>query len=127
VAEGWLKASHYELDEGRSKPYAPYHPHTRSLSIRPGEVILYASDLRMTSNVFLSGHRVRLEISGQDQVQALWYHLPHMAKVKHTIYNSGRGPSYLLLPIIPKGYRGAGEPEFPPTGPFRIPKYKRRD
>ena len=127
VAEGWLKASHYELDESRSKPYAPYHPHTRSLPIKPGEVILYASDLRMTSNVFLVGHRIRLEISGQDQVQALWYHLPHMAKVKHTIYNSSDRPSYLLLPVIPKGYKGAGEPEFPPAGPFRIPKYKRED
>jgi predicted acyl esterase len=127
VAEGWLKASHYEIDKSRSRPYAPYHPHTRSLPIKPGEVILYGSDLRMTSNVFLAGHRIRLEISGQDQVQALWYHLPHMAKVEHTIYDNSGQPSYLLLPVIPKGYRGAGEPEFPPAGPFRIPKYKRED
>jgi hypothetical protein len=127
VAEGWLKASHYELDEKKSKPYAPYHPHTRSLPIEPGQVILYASDLRMTSNVFLIGHKIRLEIFAQDQVQALWYHLPHMAKVKHTIYSSGNRPSYLLLPMIPKGYQGAGEPDDPPTGPFRIPKYKRND
>lgn len=117
---------HYEIDKSKSRPYAPYHPHARSLSIKPGEVILYASDLRMTSNVFLEGHRIRLEISGQDQVQALWYHLPHMARVKHTIYNSGDRPSYVLLPIIPKGYKGAGKPEFPPAGPFRIPKYKRK-
>lgn len=127
VAEGWLKASHYELDRKKSKPYAPYHPHTRSLPIEPGEVILYANDLRMTSNVFLAGHRIRLEIAGQDQVQALWYHLPHMAKVKHTIYSGGVRPSYLLLPIIPRGYAGAGEPPYPPAGPFRIAKYKRQD
>lgn len=127
VAEGWLKASHYELDESKSKPYAPYHPHTRSLPIDPGQVILYASDLRMTSNVFLMGHKIRLEIAAQDQVQALWYHLPHMAKVKHTIYSSGKQPSYLLLPVIPKDYGGAGEPLYPPAGPFRIPKYRRKD
>jgi hypothetical protein len=126
VAEGWLKASHYELDESRSKPYVPYHPHTRSLPIKAGEVVLYASDLRMTSNVFLAGHKIRLEIAGQDQVQALWYHLPHMAMVKHTIYSSADHPSYLLLPIIPKGYQGAGEPEYPPLGPFRISKYRRQ-
>jgi predicted acyl esterase len=127
VAEGWLKASHYELDEKKSKPYAPYHPHTRSLPIKPSEVILYASDLRMTSNVFLMGHKIRLEITAQDQVQALWYHLPHMANVKHTIYSNKGRPSYLLMPIIPKGYGGAGEPEFPPVGPFRIGKYNRQE
>ena len=127
VAEGWLKASHYELDEGKSKPYAPYHPHTRSLPIESGQVILYASDLRMTSNVFLMGHKIRLEIAGQDQVQALWYHLPHMAQVTHTIYSSKERPSYLLLPVIPKDHRGAGEPPYPPAGPFRIQKYRRQD
>jgi hypothetical protein len=127
VAEGWLKASHYELDKSKSRPYAPYHQHTRSLPIKPGEVILYAADLRMTSNVFLTGHKIRIEICGQDQVQALWYHLPHMANVKHTIFSTKNQPSYLLLPIIPKGYKGASESDYPPTGPFRIPKYKRGD
>jgi predicted acyl esterase len=125
VAEGWLKASHYELDEIKSKPYAPYHPHTRSLPIEPGQVVHYANDLRMASNLFLSGHKIRLEIAAQDQVQALWYHLPHMAKVRHTIYCSGNQPSYLLLPVIPQGYNGAGEPDHPPAGPFRLPKYRR--
>lgn len=127
VAEGWLKASHYELDENKSKPYDPYHPHTRSLPITRGEVILYTCDLRMTSNVFLMGHKIRLEIAAQDQVQALWYHLPHMAEVKHTIHSTREKNSYLLLPIIPKGYEGAGEANYPPSGPFRIPKYKRKD
>jgi predicted acyl esterase len=74
----------------------------------------------MTSNVFLAGHRVRLELAAQDQVQALWYHLPHMATVEHTVYSSGDHASYLLLPVIPKGYDGAGEPPYPPDGPFRI-------
>jgi putative CocE/NonD family hydrolase len=125
VAEGWLKASHYEIDESRSKPYAPYHPHSRSLPIKPGEVILYAGDMRMTSNVFLAGHRIRVEISGQDQVQFLAFHLPHMAEVTHRIFSSRDSPSYLLLPVIPKGYKGAGEPDYPPAGPFRMPKYNR--
>jgi uncharacterized protein len=125
VAEGWLKASHHEVDELKSKPYAPFHPHTRSLGIEPGEVIPYACDMRMISNVFLMGHRIRLEISGQDQVQALWYHVPHMARVTHRIFSTKGSPSYLLLPVIPKNYEGAGEPAHPPAGPFRIPKFRR--
>ena len=125
VSEGWLKASHYEIDDSRSKPYAPYHPHTRNLPIKKGEIIRYASDVRMTSNVFLTGHKIRLEIAAQDQVQATWYHPPHMAEVKHTIYSTRNQPSYLLLPVIPKGYRGAGNPRYPPAGPFRYPKYRK--
>ncbi|MDP6429002.1 MAG: CocE/NonD family hydrolase [Rhodospirillales bacterium] len=127
VAEGWLKASHYELDEAKSKPYHPHHPHTRSLPIEPGEVILYASDLRVMSNVFLMGHKIRLEISAQDQVRALWFHVPHMAHVTHTIFSTAEKPSYLLLPVIPKGHQGAGEPDVLPLGPFRIPKFRRPD
>jgi len=125
VAEGWLKASRYEIDESKSEPYNPYHPHTRSLPIEPGEVILYASDLKLACNVFLTGHKIRLEIAGQDVQQALWYFLPHMAEVTHTIYSTSDKPSYLLLPVIPKNYTGAGEPEYPPVGPFRLPKYVR--
>ena len=122
VAEGWLKAYHYEIDQEKTKPYSPQHPHIRSLPIEPGQVIPYASDPRMTSNVFKAGHRIRLEIAAQDRVQALWYHPPHMARVKHVIYSTGNRPSYLLLPIIPKGYDGGGEAHYPPEGPFRIMK-----
>jgi uncharacterized protein len=125
LGEGWLKASHHELDESKSKPYAPYHPHTRNLPIDPNDVILYASDIKMTSNVFLTGHRIRVEISAQDQIQEIWYHLPHMDRVKHTIYSDESRPSYLLLPLIPKGYSGAGEPAYPPAGPFDLPQYGR--
>ena len=123
IQKDLLKASHYELDKSKSKPYAPYHPHNRSLPIKPGEVILYANDLRVASNVFLAGHRIRLEISGQDYVNAAGYHLPHMAEVKHTIHSTGDRLSYLLLPVIPKGYSGDGEPTYLPAGPFRMQKH----
>ena len=125
VSEGWLKASRYELDETKSKPYLPYHPHTRNLPIEPDQVILYASDIRATSNVFLAGHKIRLEIAGQDRVQHICYHLPHMAEVTHTIYSTSVKPSYILLPLLPRGYMGAGEPDYPPAGPFRVAKYRR--
>jgi hypothetical protein len=35
-------------------------------------------------------------------------------------------PKYdIVLPIIPKGYNGAGEPVYPSAGPFRIPTKRR--
>lgn len=121
VAAGWLKASHYELDKKRSTPHCPYHPHTRSLPIEPGEVIFYASDMRTTSNFFRTGHRIRLVIAAQDPFVHLRHHLPHMAEVRHTIFSLQDNPSYILLPVIPRGYAGAGEPIHAPEGPFRIP------
>jgi uncharacterized protein len=120
-----LKASHHEIDPARSKPYAPYHPHRRAMPIDPDAVIQYAADMRMTSNVFLAGHRIELQIAAQDQVQALWYHQPHMARVTHTVYSDDARPSYVLLPLIPRNHQSAGIPEFPPEGPFRYPKFKR--
>jgi hypothetical protein len=87
------QGSHHELEQNRSKPYLPYHPHTRSLSIAPGEVIQYASDLRMTSNIFFGWTQDPLEISA-DQVKK-WYHLPHMDVVEHTVYCDE--PAVLLL------------------------------
>ena len=29
IAQGWLRASHRELDPNLSEPYRPYHPHTK--------------------------------------------------------------------------------------------------
>jgi putative CocE/NonD family hydrolase len=102
VSMGWLRASRRELDESKSKPYAPYQAHTRDLPVEPGKVYEYPIDVRMTSNVFKAGHKIQLEIAGQDRLRAIWYHLLNMTETEHTIYNDSQYQSYLLLPIIPK-------------------------
>lgn len=102
VSKGWLRASHRELDESKSKPYKPFHPHTRSLPIEPGKVYDYLIDIRETSNVFKTGHRIQLEIAGEDRLEGIWYHLPNMRETQHIIYNSHEYLSYLLLPIVPR-------------------------
>jgi predicted acyl esterase len=106
MTRGWLKASHRELDETKSKRYQPYHPHTGSLPIEPGKIFEYAIDLRETSNVFRVGHRIQLVIKGQDSTWdeggGLYFHLNNMKETKHFVYHSDEYPSYLLLPIIPK-------------------------
>jgi hypothetical protein len=102
ITKGWLKASHRELDETKSKPYQPYHPHTRSLPVKPGEIYEYAVEIRETSYVIKAGHRFRLEIKGQDHLHLRYAHVPYMKETKHTIYHSNKYLSHLLLPIIPK-------------------------
>jgi hypothetical protein len=106
----WLKAPHRELDEKRSKPWRPHHPHTRSVSAVPGEVCKFAIRIYSFSNVFKAGHRIELELSSQesftDAAIALLppdsFHLPSGRATTHKIYRDRSYPSHLLLPIIPK-------------------------
>jgi hypothetical protein len=76
---------------------------------RPGEIYHVIVDLWATSNVFLAGHRLRLEISssnfprfdrnlntGEDQATST-----RMQPATNTIYHDKEHPSALVLPIVP--------------------------
>jgi predicted acyl esterase len=108
VSMGWLKASHREIDKSKSQPFKPFHPHTRSIPIKPGEINEYAIEICETSMVFKAGHRLQLVIKAQDvpwegkeYFRALVWHLPRVVETGHTIYHNAEYPSYLLVPIIP--------------------------
>ncbi len=77
--------------------------------IEPGKIYRYEIDLWPTSNAFLAGHRIRVEISssnfprfdrnpntghkfGADDVTI---------EAEQTVYHDARHPSHILLPIIP--------------------------
>ncbi len=75
----------------------------------PGEVYRIALDLWATSNVFLPGHRLRLEVSssnfprfdrnlntGGDQAKGT-----QMVKATNAVYHDQSHPSALVLPIVP--------------------------
>ena len=77
--------------------------------INPGEVYKLTVDLWATSNVFLTGHRLRLEVAssnfprfnrntntGEDPGQAT-----RLAKATNTVYHDGGHPSALVLPVVP--------------------------
>ncbi len=100
VTKGYLKASHRELDQGRSKPYQPFHPHTQSDPVEPGRVYEYAMEFRQTSNVFKAGHRIRLVIRGQEQAFPWGGLVPNSKETQHTIFHDREHQSYLLLPVI---------------------------
>jgi hypothetical protein len=76
---------------------------------KPGEVHHLVLDLWATSNVFLSGHRLRLEVSssnfprfarnlntGEDAAIST-----KMTAATNTIYHDKEHPSALVLPIVP--------------------------
>ena len=76
---------------------------------KPGETYDITVDLWATSNVFLAGHKLRLEISssnfprfdrnlntGEEQASGT-----HMNKATNAIYHDRSHPSALLLPLVP--------------------------
>jgi len=103
LTKGWLRASQRELDPEKSKPYKPYQLHQRREKLEPGKVYEYAMEIRETSNAFLPGHRLVLEIRGQNggPDDTLWVHTCNPIPTKHTVHYGGEHQSYLLLPIIP--------------------------
>lgn len=78
--------------------------------IERGRVYEYDVDMWATSNVFLPGHRIRVEVTssnfprfdrnlntGEDPATGV-----RMTKATQTIHHSMRYPSHIVLPIIPK-------------------------
>src|SRR5262249_42419008 len=74
----------------------------------PGKIYQYKIDLWSTSNVFLKGHRIRVEISssnfprfdrnlnsGKDAKTDV-----DPVKATNTIYHDGEHPSTILLPVV---------------------------
>jgi predicted acyl esterase len=108
VTKGLLKASHRALDPAKSKPYAPYHLHTREAvqPIKPGEILEYNVDLGMVINVFKAGHQIKLSIESLEsprdpEIQIHYHPILNSAKATlHKIYRNKQYQSHLLLPII---------------------------
>ena len=96
VAEGILRARHRESV-------------SRPKLMEPGQVYKFTIDLVGTSNAFLPGHRIRVDITSS--------HFPQFSRNLNTgkpfgmsaemkvanqrIYHSSAYPSHILLPVIP--------------------------
>jgi hypothetical protein len=86
-------------------------PERRTL-LEPDQVYEYSIDLRATSNVFLPGHRVRVDVSsssfphwdanpgtGQPLGEATWSDL--RTATQRVLHDAGH-PSHIVLPIVPR-------------------------
>jgi putative CocE/NonD family hydrolase len=103
LTRGWLKASHAATkDEAKSKPYRPYYRHDKPEELVPGKVYKYEIEIWGTSNCFLEGHRLRLDLANGDS-NALDFggHYYGLKVGKDTIYFDKERPSHLVLPVIP--------------------------
>ena len=57
-----------ELDKKLSKPYRPYHSHTKKQPLKPGEVVALDIEIWPTSIVVPAGYRIALTVRGKDYV-----------------------------------------------------------
>ncbi|WP_257350845.1 CocE/NonD family hydrolase [Pseudalkalibacillus decolorationis] len=97
----------YNLTDGivRARYRNGYHPETDLC----GEVIEYEIDLWATSNVFLPGHCIRVEVSSSNfprfdanpNTGLTMKDSTDVQKANQLIYHSKKYPSHILLPIIP--------------------------
>lgn len=108
---GWLKASHRELDAKKSKPWLPVHTHNNPQPLTPGEIYEFAMDIWPIANLFKPGHRILLKISSADDPPENLYqvgheHLVSQTSSKVTIYHNAKYPSHLLVPITKGNFVG---------------------
>ena len=125
IANGWLRASHRRLEEARSTPYRPYHPHDRVERLVPGEVVECDVEIVSSSIVVPAGWQVALTVRGKDyeydgELSAFGKKFHYATRgtggMTHndpdnrppdifggtvTLHAGGARASYLLLPIIP--------------------------
>jgi len=98
LTEGILRASFRESTLGQPKP------------IVPGQVYEYKIDLWSTSNVFLKGHRIRLEVSSSNfprfdrnlNTGKRAADSSEFVKATNTILHDSEHPSALMLPVVPR-------------------------
>ena len=123
-AQGWLRASHRNLDQKLSLPFRPYHSHDKIEPLRSGEIYEVDIEIWPTSTIIPKGYRVALTILGRDyeyggkgttistfanvlRGSGPFLHddprerPPDVYGGRVTVYFGERYPSSVLLPIIP--------------------------
>lgn len=71
VALGWLRASHRAVDESKSTPLVPFHPHDREHLLEAGEIVQLDIEIWPSGTVFHAGESLIVTVQGRD-----WIHRP---------------------------------------------------
>ena len=108
VALGWQRVSHRALDEGRSTPERPVHPHRAEELLSPGEIVPVEIELWPSSTLFRAGETLRLVIAGSDiyrREEGVMLPFPLHEQTRnrgtHVFHTGGDYDSRLLVPVVP--------------------------
>lgn len=105
LTRGWLKGSHRAVDESRSYPWRPFHPHTFEEKLNPNTRYEFRIEVIPTANLFKAGSRICLRLScadhdPKDSLEAVsGGHLKRQSSSRITVYHDAEHPSHVLLPI----------------------------
>lgn len=99
VAQGWLRASHRELNASRSMPLRPWHDHTRIQTLDPGEIVPLEIEIWPSATLFEAGSTLQLTIQGHDGAKyPAFRHRKLVSRGWHTVFTGGRYDSCLAIP-----------------------------
>lgn len=124
ITNGWLRASQRALDVERSLPYRPWHTHTSSSPLQPGEKVALDIEIWPTSVLVPAGYRVGITILGRDfawegdgpwpqiyginmRGNGIFHHTDPADRPAAvfagttTLHLGGVSPTRILLPVIP--------------------------
>ncbi|MFL6605807.1 MAG: CocE/NonD family hydrolase [Steroidobacteraceae bacterium] len=107
AALGWLRVSHRELDEQRSRPEQPVHLHVREQRLAPGQQVQVDIEIWPSSTRFLAGQTLRVRVQGRDIPTDSAPNAPFARHGEtrnagtHIIHTGGPYDSHLLVPMIP--------------------------
>jgi putative CocE/NonD family hydrolase len=83
---------------------------SRPILLTPGEATEITIDIGATSNVFMAGHRIRLDVSSSNfprfdrnpNTGASFGEDGNLRQATQTVFHDARRPSRLVLPVIPR-------------------------
>jgi uncharacterized protein len=94
LTEGFLRASHRELDPAKSTELRPYHTHTNPTPVEPNTTIPYEIEVWPTAYEFEPGHRIRVQLTSRDTPN----HLPGTVRIDRA--NPGDSQFVPLVPSV---------------------------
>ena len=102
VQSGWLRASHRQLDTGRSTALSPVPTHleTDNEPLVPGELTQLRVGIFPVAHTFHSGSRLRISISAPGGDRPLWSFDTLSDGEVNEVVHSADHPSRLVLPVV---------------------------
>ena len=107
--DGRLRASHRKLDNSRSTPWFPFHPHDKEELLIPGQPVPVDIEIRPVGMRWHKGEKLQLTIAGYNVLGRFrqgppgGMNLPGPEtrnKGSHIIHTGGKYDSYLLMPKV---------------------------
>ena len=106
LTRGWLRGSQRAMDPSKSKPWEPFHPHSKREILTPNEIYEFNIKINSIGILFKAGHRIGIRIRSVDDEDpkttleaTAQGHLWRTTPAWITIYHNEDYPSSLLLPV----------------------------